>query len=113
MVDLRNRAVELGPEQLEPGYLGNPETWLSNLLIKNNSSASNQCGRKPDAMFLFARVHHRDFVSRLIGCMDAPYSIKPRKRKWHKDENYTDPHINTDAVCRGTRIHTGDGSACC
>ena len=91
MVDLRNRAVELGPEQLEPGYLGNPETWMSNLLIEKNFStvASNQGRRKPDAMFLFERVHHCDSAARLIGCLDAAYSIKPSKRKWHKDENYT------------------------
>ena len=98
MVDLQNQAVELGPEQLEPGHLGNPETWLSNLLIENNSSASNQGGWKPDAMFFFERVHHRDFVARLIGCMDAPYSIKPRKRKWHKDDNYTGPPIKIDVA---------------
>ena len=49
--------MELVPEQLESGYLGNPETWLSNLLIENNFSAFNQGGRKPDAMFLFERVH--------------------------------------------------------
>jgi hypothetical protein len=96
LLDLRNRAVQLCPEQLVPGYFGNPETWRLRRLVESNFStiASNQGGRKPDAIFLFGRVHHRDSTSRLIGNMDAPCSIKTSKHKWRNDENYTGPTYN-------------------
>jgi hypothetical protein len=96
VVDVRNQAMARCPEQMDPRFLGNSETWLTTRSLESSfgAYAANLGGRKPDAEFVFGRTRHLEAATQISSNSDKAWNVRGSKRKWHNDENFTDAKYN-------------------